>query len=446
MNKIMIEISLLIFIVTTTNAADTWQFQKMDEVSFQIVCMTSSKLDPSTVYVGTIEGGMYRTYNAGKTWRPANAGADGNSVWDILVKRDDPYELFAVYRFGNHSRGLHHSYDGGNSWQILPDFLVMNALTIRQGEGNLLLAGIENKGVYKSTDNGITWATSNAGIEYYSPYLMNVFAGDPRRVLVGVTRFEQGYGLYQSINGGSAWVEQNQGLPRVFEYPPYPECILMDYNQPLIMYLGTTDNGLTLFHSPSTTFLYKSFSGGNDWTNLGRNIENKEIMSLAMDPSNPNIIYAGTKSDGLWASQNAGGMWAKIEMGAKPTQIKALQFAGEQSDALIVGAKEGLFVGNRVIAVGDDTNDDIICSPNPFTNANYIRYKAPNAGNVELRIYDMSGRLIRRINDEEVTAGWNLITWDGLNDAGDDVGSGVYFYQVRCDTAWASARVLKVNW
>jgi hypothetical protein len=444
--KTFVLILILLFTLAFPILAQQWEWVKVDVVNYPILCASSTEIDPQTVYVGTAGAGMFRTYNSGRTWRPINEGADGSHVTDILVLREDPYELFAIYRQGDNHRGLHHSVDGGNSWEIFDSAIDLKTLTVRQGDGNILYAGIKNAGVYKSTDKGKNWVISNAGIEYYSPYILNVFSANRNRVLTAVSRFDQGYGLFQSLDGGGYWSKQNEGLPLAYDYPPYTECILMDYSEPLIMYLGTSDNGLSAFHSVSTTFLYKSFSGGNSWTNLGRNIEDKEIMSLALDPNNPNIIFAGTKKDGLWFSQNAGGLWNKINIGASLNDIKTIVFAGEEGENVFIGSKEGLFQGKKIQSINEINNDDLICSPNPFFTSNYIRYNAPNAGKFELRIYDLSGRLVRRIEDGKIKQGWNLLEWDGRNEKGETVGSGVYYYQVRCDTAWATTRVLKVQY
>ncbi|MFC1572962.1 FlgD immunoglobulin-like domain containing protein [Candidatus Eisenbacteria bacterium] len=66
--------------------------------------------------------------------------------------------------------------------------------------------------------------------------------------------------------------------------------------------------------------------------------------------------------------------------------------------------------------------------PNPFSPETRIEFDFPQAGPVELAIYSVNGRLIRKLLDEERTAGSHSATWDGKDDAGKKVASGVYFY------------------
>jgi hypothetical protein len=66
--------------------------------------------------------------------------------------------------------------------------------------------------------------------------------------------------------------------------------------------------------------------------------------------------------------------------------------------------------------------------PNPFNPSTAIRYDVPSpGGTVAIAIYDVSGRLIRALVRGEQTPGQKSITWDGRNDRGVDVSSGVYF-------------------
>ncbi|MFC1573129.1 FlgD immunoglobulin-like domain containing protein [Candidatus Eisenbacteria bacterium] len=66
--------------------------------------------------------------------------------------------------------------------------------------------------------------------------------------------------------------------------------------------------------------------------------------------------------------------------------------------------------------------------PNPFSPETRIEFDLPQAGPVELAIYSVNGRLIRTLLREDRTAGSHSATWDGNDDAGVKVSSGVYFY------------------
>ncbi len=70
--------------------------------------------------------------------------------------------------------------------------------------------------------------------------------------------------------------------------------------------------------------------------------------------------------------------------------------------------------------------------PNPFNPATTIHYDVPaGGGNVTLHIYDVAGRLVRTLVDDSQTAGQKTIGWNGTNNTGTRVASGVYFYRMK---------------
>jgi len=70
-------------------------------------------------------------------------------------------------------------------------------------------------------------------------------------------------------------------------------------------------------------------------------------------------------------------------------------------------------------------------SPNPFNPATTIELGLPTSSRVTLRLYSSSGRLVRRLVEADLPAGRHVIRWDGRDDQGQEVGSGVYFYEAR---------------
>lgn len=70
--------------------------------------------------------------------------------------------------------------------------------------------------------------------------------------------------------------------------------------------------------------------------------------------------------------------------------------------------------------------------PNPFNPMTAITYEvAPGAGRVTIAVYDVAGRLVKRLVDDVVPGGVWEVSWDGKDTAGQQVSSGVYFYQMR---------------
>lgn len=80
--------------------------------------------------------------------------------------------------------------------------------------------------------------------------------------------------------------------------------------------------------------------------------------------------------------------------------------------------------------------------PNPFNPTTSIRYSLPTAGAVDLTVFSQSGRLVRTLASGTETAGTHTTVWDGRDNAGRDVASGVYFYRLEFDGAVAETRKL----
>ncbi len=67
--------------------------------------------------------------------------------------------------------------------------------------------------------------------------------------------------------------------------------------------------------------------------------------------------------------------------------------------------------------------------PNPFNPSTTIQYSISSPGKISIRIYDVSGQLVKEINEEHYQSGEYNVTWDGTSNVGQRVSSGVYFYQ-----------------
>jgi hypothetical protein len=68
--------------------------------------------------------------------------------------------------------------------------------------------------------------------------------------------------------------------------------------------------------------------------------------------------------------------------------------------------------------------------PNPFNPVTTIRYQLPVARDVSLTIYNVLGQVVRTLVRELQPAGTYTVNWDGTNDQGTSVGSGIYFYRI----------------
>ena len=68
--------------------------------------------------------------------------------------------------------------------------------------------------------------------------------------------------------------------------------------------------------------------------------------------------------------------------------------------------------------------------PNPFNPSTEIRFDLPEADFVNLSVYNMMGQKIKTLTSENMTPGYHSIIWNGTNDSGSRVATGMYFYSI----------------
>lgn len=96
---------------------------------------------------------------------------------------------------------------------------------------------------------------------------------------------------------------------------------------------------------------------------------------------------------------------------------------------------------NLPTGIGDDDNAPILPNqftlgqnyPNPFNAATSIAYSIPTRTHVTLEIFNILGRKVRTLVNDTRPAGQHVVTWDGLNDHGEAVTSGIYLYRFKAD-------------
>jgi len=112
----------------------------------------------------------------------------------------------------------------------------------------------------------------------------------------------------------------------------------------------------------------------------------------------------------IWVSDNAGldtgvlNQWCLHVWGGATSDVPGEEILDVPSDYVLKGV-----------------------SPNPFNPVTEIAYGLPEDGRVALRVYNVAGKLVRVLVDGEVDAGYHAAIWDGRDDRGEAVSSGVYF-------------------
>ena len=69
--------------------------------------------------------------------------------------------------------------------------------------------------------------------------------------------------------------------------------------------------------------------------------------------------------------------------------------------------------------------------PNPFNASTTLHYALPDGSVINIIIYDINGRVVRRMINNYQTAGYKTISWNATNDEGKPVSAGVYFYSIQ---------------
>ncbi len=246
---------------------------------------------PNVFYIGVNNGGVWKTNDYGRTWKPIFDDQPTGSVGDIAVAPSNPNVIYVA---------------SGEGIQR-PDL----------GVGN---------GVYKSTDAGKTWI--NTGLK--DGQQIGSIIIDPsneNRVFVAVLGHPYGAnterGVYRTIDGGKNWErvlykDENTGAIQVVFDPKNPNIIYADL---WAARQGPWENGAW---QGTESGLFKSTDGGNTWKKLTKGLPTVEQglgrIGFCVAPSDPNRLYATVdagKMGGIYRSDDAGENWVLMNPDAR---------------------------------------------------------------------------------------------------------------------------------
>ena len=80
--------------------------------------------------------------------------------------------------------------------------------------------------------------------------------------------------------------------------------------------------------------------------------------------------------------------------------------------------------------------------PNPFNPTTEIQFDLPEESAVSLDIYNLMGQNIRTLSSGTYSPGFHSIVWDGTNDYGEQVATGMYFYSIQTNSSQATKKML----
>lgn len=212
------------------------------------------------LYAGLEAGGLFRSPAASDNW--VNVGPANYTVWTVAVSA-------AGHIFAATSRGLYRSTDQAASWSPinngLNDSLVFSLIV---GDGGELLAGTAQKGVFRSSDNGDSWAQTGLPIGA----ILAMAIDRERRIFAGTL----GAGLYFSSNGGANWAAPTRGF------------------HPTLVHDVATNSDNFVFACGHGDGVYRSTDHGVSWEAKNANLTSKIIYCLVFDRSER--LFAGSDS------------------------------------------------------------------------------------------------------------------------------------------------------
>lgn len=188
-------------------------------------------------------------------------------------------------------------------------------------------------GVWKSTNNGVTWRPTFDDKNVASLGMLAIAPSDTQQVWVATgepnsrNSIEPGGGVYKSTDGGITWklmgLEKTEAVGRIVVHPTNPNIVF-------VAALGAT------WRSNPERGLYRTKDGGNTWQLVKFVSDKAGFVDVAINPRNPNIVFAtswerfrtpyslwsGGAGSALWKSTDGGDTWAEVKGGGFPAGLK----------------------------------------------------------------------------------------------------------------------------
>jgi hypothetical protein len=342
-------------------------------VSGRITALAADPSNASIYYAGAAGGGVWKTTNAGVSWKPLT---DTQAVLFMGALAVAPSNSSIIYAGtgepnnsldSNYGRGILKSTNGGTTWtleagpfnqeaidRIVVDpananivYVAVSVFSVNNG----IVPTLGTAGIWKSTDGGTSWTNLTSGIPNLNPYddfsdlVMDPTNSQTLYTAVGTYFGDTANGIYKSIDGGNTWSlagnsAQGPGVGRI--------SLAIAKSAPDTLYAGIANpNGGQLLEMLKTT------NGGSSWSQLsgtpnymGANGFGQGWYdnTVAVDPSNANIVYAGGSSNGgspdFIQSIDGGVTWTNIQTGANGARIHS------DDHAIVFDASGRLVDGN----------------------------------------------------------------------------------------------------
>ncbi len=274
--------------------------------------MTGVPGSPIDFYSGSVDGGVWRTGDAGTVWKPVFDGQPVASIGAIAVASSDGNVLYAGTGESDirsdlaSGDGVYKSTDGGHSWKNvgLRQSRQISRILVDPANPDVVYAGVlghaygpnAERGVYKSTDGGATWRhVLDKGPEIGIAD-MAMASAKPATIFAATWNAHRppwstyaplegpGSGLYRSTDAGATWIElAGNGLPDG------------TWGRAGVAVSPDGQRVYAVIDAVKQSGLYRSADGGNSWQRVNGDPRLTSrgwyFNRMAVDPSNPDVLY-----------------------------------------------------------------------------------------------------------------------------------------------------------
>src|SRR5208337_269297 len=253
--------------------------------------------NPDHILLGTSAGQMFVSNDAGRTWsRLARLGGDDYVLDHISIDPQDSNRIYvSAWSVSSQQIGeIFRTRDGGRNWETLPAMhgKSIRAMAIHKGDSKVIVAGALD-GVYRTNDGGNSWerlSPANSA-EIKNIESIAVDPKDPNTVYAGTWHL-----AWKTPDGGATWQHMNKGMiddSDVFS-------VIVDHDNPSLVFAS------------ACSVIYKSETAGTLFSKIqGIPFTARRTRVLKQDPTNENIVYAGT-TEGLWKTVDLGKSWKRV--------------------------------------------------------------------------------------------------------------------------------------
>ncbi|HWR54454.1 MAG TPA: hypothetical protein VN428_25325 [Bryobacteraceae bacterium] len=325
-------------VVAAHRGKDRWGRDKWTTTGFDVTTCYGIHFDPfnpKNQFISYTDVGLWKSIDGGASWMSSITGIrhhwDNTTywvefdpkvrglMWGAFSKTHDLPRPKMWRRAGPDSfqGGIASSTDGGDHWIVaegLPETAVTHIILDPNSPvgSRTLYATAFGKGVYKSTDNGKTWALKNNGIDSKQPFAWRLVRADGGTLYLIVSRRSEEAGagpeydgaLYKSTDGAERWVKMP--LPQGVNGPT---GLAIDPTDSKRMYLSAW--GIAYPAAVAGGGVFLSRDGGETWKSVFG--ASQHVYDVTLDPRNPKILYNSGFESGAYRSADGGETWNRIK-------------------------------------------------------------------------------------------------------------------------------------